>query len=186
MTERRFAHRHVPVYRVVRARWDDPLDASYSRTAPDRRWNTAAFPALYCCCSIGVARAVALDVFRTAGVEIEDLQPDVRPQLVEIEWSGSVVDVASTEGVEAAGFAAEYPRGSDKAATRAAAERWHAGGAAGVCARSASLHRLGVSDWSGDHRRYAELALFFENGTAPPVLLRRRDDSGWLRARPGR
>lgn len=183
MTERRFAHRHVPVYRVVRARWDDPLDASYSRAAPDRRWNTADFPALYCCCSIGVARAVALDVFRTAGVEIEDLQPDVRPQLVEIEWRGSVVDVASIGGVEAAGLAADYPRGSDRAATRAAAERWHADGAQGVCARSASLQRLGVSDWSGDHRRYAELALFVENGKSPPVLLRRRDDAGWLRAR---
>lgn len=183
MTERRFAHRHVPVFRVVRARWDDPLDASYSRAAPDRRWNTAAFPALYCCCSVGVARAVALDVFRAAGVEIDDLQPDVRPQLVEIEWGGSVVDVASAEGVEAAGFAVEYPRGSDTAATRAAAERWHAGGAEGVCARSASLQRLGIADWSGDHRRFAELALFVGDGATPPVLLRRRDDTGWLRAR---
>lgn len=183
MTERRVAHRHVPVYRVVRARWDDPLDASFSRAAPDRRWNTADFPALYCCCSVGVARAVALDVFRTAGVEVEDLQPDVRPQLVEIEWSGTVVDMTSPEGVEAAGFAADYPRGSDRAATRAAAERWHAGGAEGVCARSASLHRLGVTDWSGDHRRIAELALFVDNAATPPTLLRRRDDTGWLRAR---
>ena len=59
MSEHRFAHRHRPVYRVVRADWEDPLDASFSRRRPDRRWNTADFGALYCCCSEAVARAVA-------------------------------------------------------------------------------------------------------------------------------
>lgn len=184
MSERRFRHRHSPVFRVVQTRWRDPLDASFSRTTADRRWNTPDFPALYCCCSVGVARAVALDLFRTAGVELEDLQPDLRPQLVEIDWSGSVVDMASVGGIEAAGFSAAYPRGSARTTTRAAAEGWHASGAEGVCARSASLSRLGLTDWSGDHRRYAELAVFVENGSSPPALRRRRGDDRWLRARP--
>jgi RES domain-containing protein len=183
MTERRFEHGHAPVYRVVRARWGDPLDASFSRRTADRRWNTSDFPALYCCCSVAVARAVALDVFRTAGVEMEDLQPDIRPQLVEIEWRGDVVDMVTEDGVIAAGFAADYPRGVDRASTRAAAEEWHRAGAEGVCARSASVHRRGYSAWQGDHRRFGELTIDVDNATAKPRLRRRRDDHRWLRAR---
>lgn len=182
MTERRFDHDHTPVHRVVRAGWRDPLDASFSQRTADRRWNSENFPALYCCCSVGVARAVALDVFRTAGIELEDLQPALRPQIAEIEWSGDVVDMVSKAGVEAADFPLEYPRGTDRSATRAAAERWHSSGAEGVCARSASLGRLGFSTWGGDHRRHGELAIYVENAGAKPVLRRRRPDSRWLRA----
>ena len=79
MSERRFAHRHQPVYRVVRAGWEDPLDASFSRWWPDRRWNIADFAALYCCCSEAVARAVAQDVLRVASVLLEDLQAHAWP-----------------------------------------------------------------------------------------------------------
>lgn len=183
MSERQVEHRHRPVYRVVRAGWSDPLDASFSRSTADRRWNTADFPALYCCCSVGVARAVAFDVFRTSGIELEDLQPEVRPQLVEIDWSGAAVDMVSPAGVAAAGFPEHYPRGVERAATRAAAERWHGSAAEAVCARSASLGRLGFSDWTGDHRRFAELAVYVSNAASPPVLVRRRADLRWLRAR---
>jgi len=145
MTERRLAHRHTPLYRVVKADWGDPLDATYSQRKPDRRWNTESFPALYCCCGLGVARAVALDIFRVAGLELEDLQPGVRPQLAEIEWRGEVIDMVTERGVVAAGFAPEYPSAVDRAATRAAAERWHSTGTEGVCARSASLARRGFA-----------------------------------------
>jgi RES domain-containing protein len=180
MSDHRLAHRHQPVFRVVRAGWGDPLDASHSRRALDRRWNTPDFPALYCCCSETVARAVAQDVFRLAGVLAEDLQPHARPQLVEIGWSGEVVDVVTEQGVEAASFPAGYPAGVERAATRAAAERWHAGRAEGVCARSASLARRGVSTWSGDHPRFGELAIFVVNARAAPALIRRRGDEDWL------
>lgn len=183
MSELLFGHGHVPVYRVVRARWADPLDASFSRRTPDRRWNTADFPALYCCCSVAVARAVTLDLFGTAGVELEDLQPDVRPHLVEVEWHGEVVDMVTEDGVIAAGFQADYPRGVDRASTRSAAARWHESGAQGVCARSASLARRGVSAWHGDHRRFGELAVYVENASSEPRVRRRRDDHRWLRAR---
>jgi hypothetical protein len=74
------------------------------------------------CCSETVARAVTLDVFRTAGVELSDLRPDARPRLVEIAWHGKVADMSSTEGLAAAG----------KAMTRRAAERWHTAGLGGV------------------------------------------------------
>ena len=95
-----FDHSHQPVYRVVRRSWRNPLDATFSqRPTADNRWNTNRFPALYCCCSVTVARAVALDVLRYAGIELTDLRPDVQPRLVEISWSGEVVDVATAAGV---------------------------------------------------------------------------------------
>jgi len=180
------SHRHAPLYRVVKAGYRDPLDATYSQRNADRRWNTEAFPALYCCCSTGVARAVALDIHRIAGLELEDLQPDVHPQLAEIEWRGDVVDMVTERGVVAAGFTPAYPHAVDRAATRAAAERWHAAGAEGVCARSASLDRRGFGAWRGDHRRYGETAIYVENVTSTPLLRRRRDDVRWLRARRSR
>jgi len=186
MTERRFGHGHAPVYRVVQARWRDPLDTSYSRSKPDQRWNTADFPALYCCCSVGVARAVALDRFRIAGIELDDLQSDLRPQLTEIEWRGEVVDMVTEGGLTAAGFPSDYPRAVDRATTRSVAERWHTSGAEGVCTRSASLMRRGLTTWSGDHRRYGELAIWVQNARTKPVLRRRRTGHRWLRARAAR
>lgn len=182
MTEIRFEHDHVPLHRVVRADWSDPLDASFSQRSPDRRWNTGNFPALYCCCSAGVARAVTLDLFRVAGVELEDLQPGARPQLAEIDWRGEVVDMLSEDGLNAAGFPQDYPSTADRAATRSAGERWHAAGAEGVCGRSASLARRGFSAWHGDHRRYGELAIYVRNAASEPHLRRRRTDARWLRA----
>ena len=141
---RTVAHNHVFLYRVIRRGWADPLDTSYSqRASADNRWNTPDFPALYCSCSERVARAVARDVFRLAGIELADLQPAMLPQLVEIAWEGGVIDVASPEGVAAAGFPQDYPVGIDKSQTRESARIWHDGGAAGVVARSASLMRMG-------------------------------------------
>jgi RES domain-containing protein len=118
------AHSHTPIFRVVRAGWPDPLDASFSQKARDNRWNDDSFPALYCCCSEAVARGVTVDILRFAGVEASDLVPSVRPRLIEIAWSGRVVDVASAEGVAEAGFDAHYPENSDKVATRRQAAAW--------------------------------------------------------------
>lgn len=176
-------HRHQPVYRVVRREWADPLDSSFSRLQSGNRWNTRDFPALYCCCSEIVARAVTLDIFRVAGVELSDLRPQVRPQLVEIQWSGRVADVSSPEGVAAAGFPSEYPSGVEPRSTQQVAAEWHAEGWEGVVCRSASLGRLGFRDWTGMHERWGELAIFVENAASPPVLLRRRRDLGWVTLR---
>lgn len=168
-------HSHVPLYRVVRAGWGDPLDASFSRRAPDRRWNDARFAALYCCCSEGVARAVAEDVLRLAGLRLDELQPAARPQLAEIAWRGSVVDVATPEGIEAAGFPPEYPDHVSRHETRRRSALWHgAGGSEGVVCRSASLARLGLGHWSGPHEGWSELAIFVERAREPPRLVRRR------------
>jgi RES domain-containing protein len=74
-TPRALVHNHVPLFRVIRRGWADPLDTSYSqRASADNRWNTPDFPALYSSCSERVARAVARDVFRLAAIELADLQ----------------------------------------------------------------------------------------------------------------
>src|SRR5260370_42106135 len=96
-------HTHQPVYRVIRSGNSDPLDAAFSQKGNDNRWNTSAFPALYCCCSERVARAVTLDLFRFLGVEIVELHSEHRPALVEISWMGMVADIVSEEGLRASG-----------------------------------------------------------------------------------
>jgi RES domain-containing protein len=168
------------LYRVVRRGWKDPLDTSYSRRA-HHRWNTSAFEALYCCSSPKVARAVTLDIFRTAGVVVEDLRPEIRPQLVEIAWQGQVVDVSTPAGVKDAGFPARYPEGISREATQAAAARWHAEGAEGVACRSASLFRLRFANWTGDYTTWSELAVYPANALVAPKLLRRVRGLNWLR-----
>jgi hypothetical protein len=170
-----------PLYRVVRAGWFDPLDATWSQTMGDRCWNTVDFPALYCCLSLDVARAVTRDLLGWSGVELADLQPAYRPRLVEIGWSGEVVDVATAPGVAAVGFPASYPEGVERSTTRQAAVRWQRQGREGVACRSASLRRLGLTEWSGPPERWSEAALFVETCRTPPSLLRHRDDAEWLR-----
>ncbi len=178
----RLHHTHLPLYRVVRRSWSDPLNVSHSQTRVDNRWNTADFPALYCCCSTRVARAVVLDVFRFTGVEMSELQLAARPQLIEISWRGDVIDMVSEMGIAGAGFPADYPLGVSKERTRLAAIDWHAAGENGVVARSASLGRLGFSGWNLPHDGWGELAIFPQNSESRPRLLRRRDDLDWLEA----
>lgn len=173
-------HAHEPLYRVVRRGWKDPLDTSFSQLTNDRRWNTKAFPALYCCCSTKVARAVTLDLFRYSGVVLDDLRPELRPQLVEIQWQGRTVDVVTTKGVRAAGFSADYPDRSSREQTQTAASLWHQKGWEGVVCRSASLHRLRFSDWSGDHERWSEIAIYTDRAVRSPKLIRRIPGLRWL------
>ncbi len=174
-------HTHRPLYRVVRRDAADPLDPSPARRkGADCRWNTPDFAALYCCCSEWVARAVTLERFRRTGVDLGDLETGARPQLVEIEWSGEVVDVVSREGVAAAGFNPRYPEGVRKVDTRRAAQEWYATGQAGVVCRSAALLRRGFSNFAGEHHHWGELAIFLDNSQERPKLLRRREDLTWL------
>ncbi len=174
-------HTHLPIYRVVRKGREDPLDTSFSqRASGNNRWNTPQFPALYCCCSERVARAVTLDVFRLAGMELTDLQPNAQPQLVELSWSGPVIDMVSPGGIHAAGFPADYPERVTKEQTRKAAATWHENGALGVVCRSASLSRQGFSNWIEPHPTWGELAVFVTNNPAQPRLLLRREDLGWF------
>jgi len=173
------AHR---MFRVVRAGWRDATDASHSQKRPDNRWNTADFPALYCCCSVRVARAVVLDVFRLAAVVVEDLQPEARPALAELSWVGRVVDVASPGGVAAAGFPLGYPAGVNKEQTRRAATQWHELGHEGLVCRSASLWRREQerASWEGEHEHWSEVAIFPLKATNRAREDGRQVDLAWL------
>ncbi len=182
MTPLRFVvHRHIPLYRVIRQGWADPLDASFSQQRDENRWNTHEFPALYCCCSLRVAAAVADDHFRRASLTLEDLQPAFRPALAEVTWTGKVVDVVSAYGVSAAGFDPEFPAKATTAQTQQAATRWHAADAEGLVCRSASLWRKGFRQWTGTHQPWGEVAVFTTNARRAPQLAARHTDLTWLR-----
>jgi len=180
MSLQRLAFEGPVLYRVVRAGWRDPLDVSFSRRAADNRWNTSDFAALYCCGSLFVARAVTRDVLRLARVEIEDLLPDWRPRLAEVGWRGDLVDVATSDGIAAAGYLLSYPADLPKQLTRRDAERWHRDGEEGVACRSASLWRLGFYDWTGAWPRWSEIVVFVESCRIRPSPLSIRDDLAWL------
>ena len=177
------AHEHVPIYRVVRRDWRDPVDAGFSQLPHvNNRWNNSDFPALYCCCSEAVARAVVRDIFRVTGVDLADLQDAAQPQLTEIHWSGELVDMITETAIVAAGFPPDYPLRSEHSETQLAAILWHQERSEGVLSRSTSLARLGFTDWAGDHPRWSELAIYTDNSLLRPSLLKRRDDLDWLTA----
>ena len=174
-------HDHEPVYRIAFRWYENPLDASYSRRALDHRWNPPnSYDVLYTSCSERVARSVLRDRFRLSAAMIGDLTEDRLPQLCEIEWRGSAVDVISISGIDAAGFEQDYPKGVERAVTQAKGAEWFQEGLEAIVARSMSLVRLGSTDWSGEHIDWAELAIFVDNVQMRPVLRRRREDLEWL------
>jgi hypothetical protein len=178
---RTIVHDHVPIFRVIRRDWVDPVDARFSQLPHvNNRWNTPRFPALYCCCSEAVARAVVRDIFRLTGIDLADLQEAAQPQLAEIEWSGELVDMINDPAILTAGFDLDYPIHSKRSKTQEAAAQWFSDGAAGILCRSASLARFGFADWTGDHARWSELAIYTDNSLRRPSLLKRRDDLAWL------
>ena len=180
MTTATIAHTHTPLYRVVQHGWADPTDSSYSQTVDNNRWNTRDFPALYCCCSSRVARGVVQERFGN-DIVLEDLNPEVMPDLAEIDWNGDVVDVASLAGVKANGFSARYPEGTTIVDCQKAATSWHARTLDGVVCRSASLNRLGVeTEWANDHQAWSEVAIFTSISRTKPKLGNRRVGPEWL------
>jgi RES domain-containing protein len=174
-------HNHLPIYRVVRRGWPDPIDTAFSQSPKvDNRWNTVDFPALYCCCSEAVASAIVKDIFRITGATLADLLETAYPQLIEIQWQGEPVDMIAESAIVLAGFSPDYPDGANHSKTQIVAISWHAFGASGVLCRSASMARLGFNGWSGDHAAWSELAIYTENCATKPNVLNRRNDLGWL------
>jgi hypothetical protein len=173
-------HAHVPVFRVVKAGWQNPLDTTHGKLRGGR-WNPKnTFGVLHTACSERVARAITLDLFRFAAVELDDLMPAVRPALAEISWQGTTIDVVTDAGVSGAGFIAAYPDGVGHQITQPVGVNWHQDGREAVVCRSASLSRLGFRTWSGSHEPWGELAIFVENVDAAPFLLQMRSNLDWL------
>lgn len=174
------AHGHSPIYRVARSEWANPLDATFA-SRQSHRWNSAGSHAvLYTSSSIAVARAIVVDIFKIAALELEDLAPGVRPVLIELEWSGEPVDMASVEGLVECGFTHSYPDQIEHRHTQPFGMAWFALGAEGVLCRSASMFRIGHRGWIGAHEGWSELAIFVDNVSIQPVAINRREDFGWL------
>lgn len=167
------AHDHQPVFRVVRASWSDALDASFSQKAADNRWNDSEFAALYLCCSVEVARAVALDVLGYGGIDPRDLQAEYLPNLVSVRWHGQVIDMVTADGIASVGLPSDYPQHIDRRSTRALARQWFQDRREGVVCRSASMMRRGLSRWKGAHEAWSELALFVNNLKSSPKQVER-------------
>lgn len=160
------------------------MDASHSQLVTTNRWNTPAFPAMYCCCSRPVARAIVAAQWKAAGVKsLSQLTRDYYPCLSEITWTGDVVDVASVDGVQAGGFPATYPEGVSISDTQTAATAWHAQGIEGVMCRSHAIWQLGYAAWTGTHEPWGEVAIFTCNTRTRPESLARHTDLAWLEER---
>lgn len=173
-------HDHVPLYRVARAGWSDPVDATFS-TVHGGRWSPrGGFPILYTCCSKNTARAVLAHVLRVTSLEIDDLNPEIRPVLVEVEWSGDVVDMCSVEGVMECGFRIAYPAGYTHEHTQQFGTVWHSLGAEGVVCRSESVFQNRHHGWLGDHREWSEVAIFVGNAQRRPRLVALDPEFDWF------
>jgi len=185
MSERITAHTHIPLFRVVPRRYiDDAENAAPSQDRTDNRWNTSAFPVLYCCCSLQVARAVARLKIRRTGLTLDQISPDRLPALREILWDGQVVDMASRGGIRRAGFPDDYPAPATTIGlTQAAAVRWHAAGREGLVCRSHALYEVAAErGWHEPHEPWGEVAIFVRN-TKAPISRRAFLDLSWLEGR---
>lgn len=114
-------------------------------------------------------------------MELADLTLDITPQLVELEWSGTVVDLASDDGLAAAGLPSTYPEGITLQQCQEAATVWHKQRVQGVLCRSAAIRRIGLPlEWKEPHQPWGEVAIYTRNARTKPTMKRRREDDTWL------
>jgi transcriptional regulator with XRE-family HTH domain len=180
-------HEHLPIFRVVRRGWPDAADTRFSQLSDVNidgirrafRRFIAVAPRLWPVPSFGIFCLMEASR-RFAGVDLTDLQETAQPQLVEINRSGEPIDMVSEAAIAVAGFSRDYPIGSRHSETQRIATKWHKDGGVGVLCRSASLARLGYTDWTGDHAPWSELAIYTDNSTIRPSVMKRRDDLTWF------
>ena len=97
--------------RVADPSWRNPLDGGYSQRVGGR-WNArGAFPAVYLCRSVSVARAVVFQKLEGHPYGPEDLNPSMGPVLVETTVRQErFVDAITTRGLESMDLPPSYPR----------------------------------------------------------------------------
>jgi RES domain-containing protein len=124
-------------YRVVDRTSIDPLDTSYSK-ASGGRWNPPReFGALYLFATPSVAAANARCQFTRRAINLFDLLPAARPELVTVDVPRiSALDVVTARGVRAAGLPATYPYGVSWPPCQAIARDAYADDVPSVAARS--------------------------------------------------
>ena len=124
-------------YRVVAPGWIDPANTAYSKQYGGR-WNPAGeFGALYLNATLVVAAANARAQHAGRAIKLFDLLPEARPELVTFDVPMiNVLDVCTSDGLAALGFAENFPYGVAWAPCQAIAREAHSAGIAGVAARS--------------------------------------------------
>jgi hypothetical protein len=90
------------------------------------------------------------------------------------------VDLVTPQGIVANSFPDTYPADLDIHFCQRVASLWHAKGLDGLVCRSASLWRLGMRKWQGDHRAWGEIVIFVKNSRRKPKRKGWRKDQGWL------
>ena len=153
-------------FRVVDPDWSDPADTTFSRAAGGR-WNPpATFGALYLNSNESVAAANARARHAKRAIQLFDLLPEFRPQLVTFTISDiDVLDALTSLGIADIGFAESFPFGVSWDACQSVALQAHEAGLRGVAARSAA--ECTATFFHGE-----ELALF-DDSTLPLPTIRR-------------
>ena len=155
-----------PYYRVAAPGWNDPADTAYSKERGGR-WNPPGeFGALYLNATTQVAAANARAQHAGRAIKLFDLLPEARPELVTFDVPMvDVVDAFTPHGIEALGFAANFPYGVPWPPCQAIARHAHAARLAGVAARSNA--EATATAFVGE-----ELALFEEVALGAPLVRR--------------
>jgi len=153
-------------FRVVDPDWSDPTDTTFS-LAGSGRWNPpVAFGALYLNANESVAAANARARHEKRAIQLFDLLPESRPQLVTFTISEiDVLDALTSLGIADIGFAESFPFGVAWIACQSVALQAHDAGLRGVAARSAA--ECTATFFHGE-----ELALFDDFALPLPTIRR--------------
>lgn len=133
------AFRQGRYFRVVDPAWSDPSDTTFSRAAGGR-WNPpGTFGALYLNATESVAAANARARHAKRAIQLFDLLPECRPQLVTFTVAKiAVCDAMTSPGIADVGFAESFPFGVSWDACQSVAVGARDAGLRGVAARSAA------------------------------------------------
>ncbi len=164
------------LYRCIPHRSQTPLSANFAFNT-GARWNCAgSYPVLYTFASVQVARSFA-DSKASYGFSWDEIPTEQQLDLVVLQYTGTLVDVATNAGLQCWELPITYPVGYQTAdaypITQAIGQTIYDQQFPGLVARSAT-----AAAWDGPITEWGEVALFSDN-TAPPILVDRLTFSEW-------
>lgn len=167
------------VFRCIPSSSTTPLSSSYSVTYGGR-WNASGtYPVLYTFLSQNLAATWYYNTLTSAGLTINEVQPEQLPDLIVLNCDlSNVADLTTDEGLSEVGLPAEYPegfRGQEAWVTTQpiGATVYHSGHTS-ILTRSAS-----APSWEGSMVNWAELAIFADHAPEPE-LVDRINHEDWL------
>lgn len=167
------------VFRCIPSASTTPLSSTYSVTYGGR-WNAAGtYPVLYTFLSQNLASTWYYSSLTSAGLTINEVQPEQLPDLIVLNCNlDNVADLTTDEGLSEVGLPATYPEGfrgrEAWVTTQPIGTTIYNSGNTSILTRSAS-----ASSWEGSMVDWAELAVFTEQATEPE-LVERISPEDWL------